>query len=121
MDGVYNLGVMEHFTEAEIRRILAEFRRVLRRDGRVLIFWPPERGTSVLFFKALTIFFRVVLRRKHVRFHPDEITRVRSRQQVFSLFEGCGLKIVRYYFGPLDAFTHVVIVADRADRIEVPA
>ena len=29
-DGIYNLGVMEHFSEEEIREILSEFKRVLR-------------------------------------------------------------------------------------------
>ena len=64
VDGVYNLGVMEHFTEDEIGRILREFHRVLRRRGRVLVFWPPEFGLSVLFFKGLGWVFRNVFGRR---------------------------------------------------------
>jgi dolichol-phosphate mannosyltransferase len=113
MDGVYNLGVMEHFTEDEIHRILDEFRRVLRPDGRVLVFWPPEFGLSVLFFKGLVWVFRNVLRKKDVKFHPGEITRVRSRRHVTGLFESAGFRVLRYSFGPRDLFTYAVVAAQR--------
>ncbi len=114
MDGVYNLGVMEHFTEEEIRRILQEFHRVLRPQGRVLVFWPPEFGLSVLFFKALVWVFRNVLRRRDVKFHPGEITRVRSRRHVTGLFESAGFRVIRYSFGPRDLFTYAVVAAERS-------
>jgi dolichol-phosphate mannosyltransferase len=113
MDGVYNLGVMEHFTEDEIRRILGEFHRVLRPDGRVLVFWPPEFGLSVLFFKGLVWVFRNVLGKKDVKFHPGEITRVRSRRHVTQLFEAAGFRVIRYSFGPRDLFTYAVVTAQR--------
>jgi dolichol-phosphate mannosyltransferase len=114
VDGVYNLGVMEHFTEAEIQRILREFRRVLRLEGRVLVFWPPEFGMSVLFFKSLVWIFTYVLRKKDVKFHPGEITRVRSRRHVTELFESAGFQVIRYSFGPRDLFTYVVVAAQKA-------
>jgi SAM-dependent methyltransferase len=113
LDGVYNLGVMEHFTEEEIARILHEFHRVLRPEGRVLVFWPPEFGLSVLFFKGLVWVFRNVLRRKDVKFHPGEITRVRSRRHVTCLFESGGFRVIRYSFGPRDLFTYAVVAAER--------
>jgi dolichol-phosphate mannosyltransferase len=114
LDGVYNLGVMEHFTEEEIARILHEFHRVLRPEGRVLVFWPPEFGLSVLFFKGLVWVFRNVLRKKDVKFHPGEITRVRSRRHVTGLFESAGFRVIRYSFGPRDLFTYAVVAAERA-------
>jgi predicted SAM-dependent methyltransferase len=114
VDGVYNLGVMEHFTEDEIRRILGEFRRVLRADGRVLVFWPPEFGLSVLFFKGLVWIFRHVLRKPDVKFHPGEITRVRSRRHVTELFESAGFDVIRYSFGPRDLFTYAVVAAQKS-------
>ena len=116
VDGVYNLGVMEHFTEDEIRRILREFHRVLRADGRVVVFWPPEFGLSVLFFKGLAWVFRHVLRKKDVKFHPDEITRVRSRRHVTGIFEGEGFRVLEYSFGPRDLFTYAVVAARRLEK-----
>jgi dolichol-phosphate mannosyltransferase len=113
LDGVYNLGVMEHFTEEEIGRILREFHRVLRPEGRALVFWPPEFGLSVVFFKGLVWIFRNVLRKKDVKFHPSEITRVRSRSYVTGLFESAGFRVIGYSFGPRDLFTYTVIVAQK--------
>lgn len=46
-DGVYNLGVMEHFSEEEIRQALREFYRVLRPGGRVVLFWPPKKSPAM--------------------------------------------------------------------------
>jgi dolichol-phosphate mannosyltransferase len=112
MDGAYNLGVMEHFTPSEIAAILGELRRVVRPRGRIILFWPPEFGLSVLFFKALTWVFVHVLRRRNVKFHPDEITRVASRRHVANLLEASGFRVVHYYFGPKDLFTYAVIVAE---------
>jgi len=113
IDGIYNLGVMEHFTEKEIDRILGEFRRVLVPDGRLIIFWPPEYRVSVIFFKILRFIFKNIFGRKNVKFHPDEITRVKSRKHAFSVFTRNGFRIIRYSFSLRDLFTYVIIVAER--------
>jgi SAM-dependent methyltransferase len=115
MDGIYNLGVMELFTEEEIDRILGEFRRVLRDDGRLVIFWPPEFGASVMFLKGVRWTLEHVAGRANVKRHPDEITRVRSRRHAAGIFERNGFRVARYYFGPRDLFTHSIIVAHKSD------
>ncbi|MFN8389545.1 MAG: glycosyltransferase [Bdellovibrionota bacterium] len=116
VDGIYNLGVMEHFTAAEIGKILVEFRRVLAPGGRMIIFWPPEKGVSVLFFKALRWFYRVALNQPDKKFHPDEVSRIRSRSHAISFFERANLNVLEYYFGPKDLFTQAVIVAEKPLR-----
>jgi SAM-dependent methyltransferase len=113
-EGIYNLGVMEHFTEAEIARILGQFHRVLRPGGRVVLFWPPEFGASVLFFKGLTRVF-ALFGKRNVKFHPDEITRVRSRRHVTGLLEAARFGVLDYSFGPRDLFTYSVVVGQRRD------
>ena len=113
VDGIYNLGVMEHFTETEINAILVEFFRVLKPEGRMVIFWPPEFGASVVFLKGVKWGLENVLDKKGVKIHPDEITRVQSREHVVALFEAAGFLINTYYFGPRDLFTYAVIVVDR--------
>lgn len=40
IDGIYNIGVMEHFTFDENVRILHEFERVLKPRGVIVLFWP---------------------------------------------------------------------------------
>lgn len=107
-DGIYNLGVMEHFTEKDILRILTEFRRVLKPNGKVLLFWPPEFGVSVIFLKMVHFILNNVLRR-NVALHPDEISRIRSKKHVRKLCSEAGFKINDYYFGARDLFTYCVV------------
>ncbi len=116
VEGVYNLGVMEHFTASDIHRILREFDRVLVPGGRLIIFWPPEFGSSVIFLKGVKWVLENVFRKKNVKLHPDEITRVRSKAHALAMFEAAGFQIVRYSFGIRDAFTYCIIVAEKSTR-----
>lgn len=113
MDGVYNLGVMEHFTEEEIIRILREFHRVLRPHGRVLLFWPPVFGLTVTSMKTAHFILNNLLK-KNIKLHPDEITRIFSKEHATRMLENAGFLTVDYYFGIKDAFTHVILTAKRA-------
>lgn len=112
MDGVYNLGVMEHFDESDIKKILAEFHRVLKPGGRVIIFWPPEFGVSVMFFKTLKAVLQPFFK-KELKFHPDEICRIKSKKFALDTFSEAKFNVLEYYFGIRDAFTYSVIVADK--------
>lgn len=112
VDGIYNLGVMEHFTEEELARVFAEFKRVLRPAGRIVMFWPPEFGLSVQVFKVAHFVLNRVLK-KNVKLHPDEVCRIRSRDHARELLERSGLLLREYDFGPLDLFIQCVVVGER--------
>jgi len=112
-DGVYNLGVVEHFTEDEVLGILGEARRVLRSDGLVVVFWPHAMATSVWFLKLVHWLLNDVLG-KQVRLHPPELTLLRSRSQARSLLRKADLDLVEYRFGPADGFVQVVVVGRRS-------
>ncbi len=116
MDGVYNLGVMEHFYEDDISRILKEFYRVTTPTGKLVLFWPPEFGLSVLFFKALKIIFAKVFRNPDIQFHPDEVCRLKSRAHAEQMLKAAGFQIDEYYFGPRDFFTYSVVIAKKIDQ-----
>ena len=109
-DGVYNVGVMEHFSAEQIDIILEQFRRVLRPNGKLILFWPPRFGLSVIFLGVVHFFLNVILRKK-TRLHPDEDSLIKSKKQVIKLVEDHHFSCLRYYFGPRDLFTYVVVVA----------
>jgi SAM-dependent methyltransferase len=115
-DGIYNLGVMEHFSPDEIQKILVEFNRSLSANGRLLLFWPPVFGLSVIALRVLRWSFTTVLRRDIV-FHPAEPSLLRSRQEVSSFLNAAGFQLREFYFGMRDAFTYVVVVADKRQEI----
>ncbi len=111
-DGIFNLGVMEHFHEDEIEKILPEFHRVLKPGGHVIMFWPPAWGLTVNVLKAAHFLLNRVLG-KNVKLHPDEHTHIASRHQTAEWVRRAGLELVEFYFGPRDFFTHQIIVVKK--------
>ena len=91
---------------------MAEFYRVLKIRGRVVIFWPPEFGLATRFLCAANYLLNDVLHMK-VKLHPDEITRIKSRDHMAGIFEKSGFKIIEYYFGMKDMWTQCVLVASK--------
>jgi SAM-dependent methyltransferase len=112
-DGIYNLGVMEHYSEKDIQNILSQFKKVIRKKGRMVIFWPPEYGVSVVFFKTLVFIFKNVFGIKKTKLHPTEITRLKSKEHAEKIIKKAGLKIINIHFGLRDLFTYVVVVAEK--------
>lgn len=112
-DGVYNLGVLEHFTLEEIRTILVEFHRVLKPGGKLVIFWPHARATSVAVLKGAHWMMNDVLK-KPVQFYPAEISLLQSKGQAGELFQSAGFRMVDYSFGPRDMFIQAVIAAEKS-------
>ena len=106
---MYNLGVMEHFTGDQVRKVLREFHRVLAPDGTMILFWPHRFGSSVLFLKAVRVLLSAALGRD-VKIHPDEPTLVRSSRQVEELLEDAGFALRDFSFGARDLFVCAVVV-----------
>ena len=112
VDGIYNLGVMEHFTEEDIQKILSEFHRVLKPNGMMVIFWPPTFGMSVVALKIAHFVLNKIFKR-NIKLHPDELTRIRSKKHSQVIFEKARFRPIRYYFGIKDLFTHWVIIVSK--------
>jgi 2-polyprenyl-3-methyl-5-hydroxy-6-metoxy-1,4-benzoquinol methylase len=111
-DGVYNLGVMEHFSASEIVAILKQFNSALKPGGKLVLLWPPVYGLSVIALHAIHFVLNKILRRG-IQLHPPEPTKVSSRRQLASYFDAAGFRLRSMQFGPRDAFTYVVVIADK--------
>lgn len=116
IDGIWKLGVMEHFTEPEIHKCLEEFHRVLKPGGVVVLFWPTRRNTSRWILGPLE---KIISAWRGSTFacFPDEISRIKSRQQARAFMESAGFEVTALDFNWRTAFIHMVIVATkRTDR-----
>ena len=116
LDGIFNFGVMEHFTEPQISAILSEFKRVLKTNGCMILFWPPDFGLSVL---LLGSFLKVVncFRAQPLKLYPDEISRIHSFRWIRNLMQQNAFRVLRIEFGPRDLFTNVSVVAEKAEGV----
>jgi SAM-dependent methyltransferase len=112
IDGIWNLGVMEHFHEPDIERAFAALAPAMRPGSRGLIFWPPRYGSSVIGLGAVLFVLNQVLRRK-VQFFPDEVSRFWTRSWAERLLRPSGLIAERTHFSIRDLFTYVVLVIRR--------
>ena len=106
---------MEHFTKDEDVKILQEFRRILKKDGKLVLFWPPKFGLTVTFLNSLHFVLNNILRR-NIRLHPEEISLAKSRSHIKEVLNEAGFKLTEYYFGPIDLFTHCIIVAQKTTK-----
>jgi len=111
MDGIFNFGVMEHFHVPEIEQILVEFRRVLKPGGRLVLFWPPNFGLSVIALAAFVKFVNL-FRQVPLKLHPDEVARIPSFSWLRALMQRKHFRVTRILFGWRDLFTYVVVVAE---------
>jgi SAM-dependent methyltransferase len=108
-DGVYSLGVLEHFTPDEIRVILDNMRLVLKPGGTMIAFWPLASAPSV---KLLGFWHRLLNKRgeRAVELHPPEVTLIRSKAQVEDIIGSAGWRLVSYSVSPSDLYIQAVIV-----------
>jgi len=113
VDGIWNVGVMEHFTHDLIDAILLEFRRVLRPGAPVLLLWP---ATDSLPQKGLRAVEAVVNLRRGAapfRFHPDEISKLRSSAEARAVLQRNGFEPVTVDAGLRSLFAFKTVVGRR--------
>lgn len=111
-DGLYNLGVMEHFEPEQIVRLFVQFNRVLKPNGRIVIFWPPVYGLSVIALHIIHFVLNTILRR-NAQLHPPEPTKATTRSAAERMLAAGGFKLTSMSFGPRDMFTYAILVADK--------
>lgn len=109
VDGIWNVGVMEHFTMDEIDRALNEFGRVLKENGTIILFWPMAYSPYIIFINALEFIVNTLFKRPF-RIYPDEISRLRSRKQGKEIVEKNKFKNVKVFFNFRDAFSFGVVI-----------
>jgi len=112
IDGLWNLGVMEHFDEREIIKIMNEFHRVLKKGSYTILFWPPVFGSSSIVLNSYEWFMKKILKKK-VWIRPEEKTQIKSIEHIKRLINRTKFSLYRWHFSYRDLFTHFVVVCKK--------
>ena len=99
---------MEHFNDEEMVDALTELRRVIKNNGKILLFWPPQWGLSVFALRCLHGIARAIFK-KELNLHPAELNLLKSRRHCQTFCSAAGLEIIGFQFGPRDLFTHQIV------------
>ncbi|MFH1331686.1 MAG: class I SAM-dependent methyltransferase [archaeon] len=100
LDGIWNVGLMEHFRQGELDVILNEFNRVLKRGGKAVLFWPPRYGPVALLIRFLSVF----------RMFPEEPSLIKSKRWVKGVVERNGFSLVDVKWPLRGALIHHTVV-----------
>ena len=113
IDGIWNVGVMEHFTHDRIDDMMREFRRVLRPAAPLLLLWP---GTTSPPQRILRVLEKVIHLRGNdpgFRFHPPEISQLHSAREGRDVLARNGFAELEIDGGPRSLFAFKTLVARR--------
>jgi ubiquinone/menaquinone biosynthesis C-methylase UbiE len=111
-DGVYNLGVMEHLTPEQIKKALKEFSAILSDNGKVVLFWPPVYGSSVIFLHCVHYLLRKIFR-KDLTLHPDEPNKLSFRKYFKHYIKDTDFILQNFRVSYRDFFTYLVVVLEK--------
>lgn len=110
IDGIWNVGVMEHFTQAEINTILSEFHRVLKSNQRIILLIPGEDSPPQKILRVLEKIINFRRKEKTFRFHPPEISQMKSKKAGCEMLSRNKFVLEKYEFGWRSLFAFKVLV-----------
>lgn len=113
IDGIWNVGVMEHFPHEQIDLILREFHRVLRPGGRVILLWPATFSLPQRMLRVVAWFINLNRKGEKFHFHPDEISQLRSIRQGREVLGRNGFSTVHIDWGPRSGFAFETLVGEK--------
>ena len=113
VDGIWNVGVMEHFTHDLIDAMLREFRRVLRPGAPLLLLWPATDSLPQKGLRAVEAVVNLGRAGTPFRFHPDEISKLRSSAEGRDVLRRNGLEPVAVDPGVRSLFAFKTVVGRR--------
>lgn len=99
MDGIHNMGVMERFVQSEIQRILAEFKRLLKNEGVIVLFWPWKHCWTEIVSEIRPLF--------------PETRSILDSFDLASILRKVALKLVSTKLSAKDLFLHKVVILRR--------
>jgi SAM-dependent methyltransferase len=110
IDGIWNVGVMEHFTHEQIDKIMRELHRVLKPGCRIVLLWPGADSIPQKMLRVVEKVINIKKKDETFRFHPPEISQLKSMKEGHQVLKRNGFECLHidYGFRSLLAFKTVV-------------
>jgi ubiquinone/menaquinone biosynthesis C-methylase UbiE len=108
IDGIWNLGVMEHFEKDEITKIINESYKKLKKDRCLIMFWATKITPYQI---CLDTYNRVF--KQNFQLFPDEHNRLKSKKHAKNIMSKSNFINYKVFFSWRDLFTDIVIVAKK--------
>jgi ubiquinone/menaquinone biosynthesis C-methylase UbiE len=99
IDGIWNVGVMEHFTHDQIDAIMTEFRRVIKSGHRIILLIPGADSPPQKILRAIEKVVNARSNESEFRFHPPEISQIQSKNQAMNMLQRNGFVPVHFNYG----------------------
>ena len=112
-DGLWNVGVMEHFTSAQIDAILREFHRILKPGRHAIILWPGVDSVPQRLLRLVEFFINLAPREEPFRFHPAEISKLKA-SEANEILSRNGFALIQVEFGFRSLLAFKTVVATRS-------
>jgi len=116
INGIWNVGVMEHFTHSEIDVIMKEFYRVLKTGGRIVLLWPGTDSVPQKILHMLEKIINIKKRQDKFRFHriPKEISQIGSQDEGREIFSRNGFRLLHYDNGFRTLMAFKILVGEKS-------
>jgi len=112
IDGIWNVGVMEHFHLEDIDKILSEFHRVLKKNSKIILFWPMAYAPYEILLNIIEGIYNF-LTKKNYHLYPDEISRLKTRKQGCDILMRNNFQDINFFFNFRDAFSFGVVIGTK--------
>ena len=112
LNGIWNIGVMEHFKESDLIKIYNEFARVLKKGGRLIVLIPPVYASHIILLFPIEMVISK-LKGKKFSFFPEELSRLKGRNHIVSLLDKTDLSLVDIEFSWKNLFFFCAVVAEK--------
>lgn len=113
IDGIWNLGVMEHFTHEQIDKIMHEFHRVLKQKGTIILFWPAANSIPPKLLHFTENLINKMKQTTDFRFHPPEISQLQSTKECYDVLGRNGFKVSHIDFGLKSLMAFKTIIGEK--------
>jgi SAM-dependent methyltransferase len=109
-DGIYSLGLVEHFSHPDIIKILISMHSSVKVGGKAVIFWPHRFAPSVFVLRIISGIRKLMGWSEPL--HPPEPSLLSSQNEAREIIGRTPWRIRSYDYGPQDLWIQAALVLE---------